>query len=141
MKHTLATIAVLSTLFALACAPVDTPPTCDAAGYDAAETDAPADAGPAVRVYVAESWPSKYAFYIREGLRNLEGITAVEVDTFEAADVGIYPTLPHAEDCRYGTGTYTRTIYLDWDCYERPTDMTDEVHYQLWHMFGRLTVR
>lgn len=127
MKPIFATLATFSILFALACAPVDPPPPCDAAGYDAAEVDA----RPTLRIYVSETWPPKITFYVREAFEGLD-VRVVEVDSANIADVSIWPVEHHVTDCTYGAGYYTATIYVDWECFWAD-DLTAKVRELLAH--------
>jgi hypothetical protein len=127
MKPILATLATFSILFALACAPVDPPLPCDAAGYDAAEVDR----RPTLRVYVSETWPPKITFYVREAFEGLD-VRVIEVDSANIADVSIWPVEHHVTDCTYGAGYYTATIYVDWECYWAD-DLTAKVRELLAH--------
>lgn len=126
MKPLLATLTTLSILFAVACAPVDPSPPCDAAGYDAAEADRPV-----LRVYISDTWPPKITFYVRQAFETLD-VRVVEVDSAALADVSIWPVDPHATDCAYGSGYYTATIYVDWDCFWAD-DLTAKVRELLLH--------
>jgi hypothetical protein len=127
MKPIFATPATFSILFALACAPVDPPPPCDAAGYDAAEVDA----RPTLRIYVSETWPPKITFYVREAFEGLD-VRVVEVDSASIADVSIWPVEHHVTDCTYGAGYYTATLYVDWECFWAD-DLTAKVRELLAH--------
>ncbi len=127
MKPILATLATFSILFALACAPVDPPPPCDAAGYDAAEVDS----RPTLRVYVSETWPPKITFYVREAFAGLD-VRVIEVGSANIADVSIWPVEHHVTDCTYGAGYYTATIYVDWECFWAD-DLTAKVRELLAH--------
>jgi hypothetical protein len=127
MKPIFATLATFSILFALACAPVDPPPPCDAAGYDAAEVDA----RPTLRIYVSETWPPKITFYVREAFEGLD-VRVVEVDSASIADVSIWPVEHHVTDCTYGAGYYTATLYVDWECFWAD-DLTAKVRELLAH--------
>lgn len=127
MKPILAALATFSILFSLACAPVDPPPPCDAAGYDAAEVDP----RPTLRVYVSETWPPKITFYVRQAFEGLN-VRVVEVDSAQLADVSVWPVEPHATDCDFGSGYYTATIYVDWECFWAD-DLTAKVRELLLH--------
>lgn len=129
MKPLLVTLTTLSILFALACAPADPTPPCDAAGYDAAE--APIDHRPTLRVYVSETWPPKITFYVRQAFEGLD-VRIVEVDSARLADVSVWPVEPHATDCDFGSGYYTATIYVDWECFWAD-DLTAKVRELLLH--------
>ena len=129
MKPLLVTLTTLSILFARACAPADPTPPCDAAGYDAAE--APIDHRPTLRVYVSETWPPKTTFYVRQAFENLD-MRVVEVDSANHADVSIWPVEPHTPNCDSGSGYYTATIYVDWECFWAD-DLTAKVRELLLH--------
>lgn len=127
MKHIFATLTTFSILFALACAPVDPPSPCDAASYDAAETDT----RPTLRVYVSETWPPKTTFYVRQAFENLD-MRVVEVDSANHADVSVWPVEPHTTNCDSGAGYYTATVYVDWECFWAD-DLTAKVRELLLH--------
>lgn len=131
MKPLLATLTTLSILFALACAPVDAPPPCDAAGYDAVDASPTADERPVLKVYVSSTWPPKITFYVRQAFETLD-VRVVEVDSASLADVSIWPVEHHVTDCQYGAGYYTATIYVDWDCFWAD-DLTAKVRELLLH--------
>lgn len=119
MKTTIA--FVLTILALIACVPesqpdIDAGYRPDVIGYDV----------PQRRVFVAATWPAKYAFYVRQGVARAG---YVEADNAREADISVWPAT--VENCAEPVGSFTDTVYLDGRCYDNPEEIVGVIAERL----------